>query len=245
MKKFALSAEKSSTFNAKKINKDSKRYELHKYAKATLGSGVDLREAVQVPKDEDENEWIASNTIDFYNKIGLLYDNVRESCTDESCPTMNAGPKYEYLWPDASNKPVKTSAPEYVDKLMAWVQTFFDDETIFPSTTDQEFPKNFKEILKPVYKRLFRVYAHIYHCHFENVMKMGGEAYLNSSFKHFYCFIDHFKLVDGKELQPLVEVITNLTGTPPSKKWTLTLFLPLQNELLSNYFEDENLKNNN
>jgi len=219
MKKFALSAEKSSTFNAKKINKDSKRYELHKYAKATLGSGVDLAEAVQVPKGEDENEWLASNTIDFYNKIGLLYNNVADSCTSETCPTMNAGPKYEYLWPDsATNKPVKTPAPDYVSKLMDWVQTFFDDESIFPSTMDQEFPKNFRDILKPIYKRLFRVYAHIYHCHFETVMKMGGEAYLNSSFKHFYYFINQFKLVDVKELQPLIEVITNLTGNIPSNK---------------------------
>jgi hypothetical protein len=30
-------------------------------------------------------------------------------------------------------KPVKVSAPEYVDYLMTWVQNQLDDENIFPS----------------------------------------------------------------------------------------------------------------
>ena len=30
-------------------------------------------------------------------------------------------------------KPVKVSAPEYVDYLMTWVQEQLDDESIFPS----------------------------------------------------------------------------------------------------------------
>ena len=38
----------------------------------TLGSGnIDL--AVELPKDEDLNEWLAINTIEFYNDINLLY----------------------------------------------------------------------------------------------------------------------------------------------------------------------------
>jgi hypothetical protein len=35
---------------------------------------------------------------DFFNRINLLYGVVTEFCTDESCPTMTGGPKYEYLW---------------------------------------------------------------------------------------------------------------------------------------------------
>lgn len=44
-------------------------------------------------------------------------------------------PRHEYHWADGVNikKPIKCSAPEYVDYLMTWVQTQLDDESIFPS----------------------------------------------------------------------------------------------------------------
>jgi len=43
--------------------------------------------------------------------------------------------RYEYQWADGTNikKPIKVSAPEYVEYLMSWVQQQLDDENIFPS----------------------------------------------------------------------------------------------------------------
>jgi len=43
--------------------------------------------------------------------------------------------RYEYLWADGETikKPIKVSAPDYVDYLMTWVQSILDDETVFPS----------------------------------------------------------------------------------------------------------------
>ena len=56
----------------KKISKDNRGYGLKQIGKMTLGSGnIDL--AVELPKDEDLNEWLAINTIEFYNDINLLY----------------------------------------------------------------------------------------------------------------------------------------------------------------------------
>lgn len=40
------------------------------------------------------------NTTDFFNAISMLYGMITESCTAESCPSMCAGPKYEYRWAD-------------------------------------------------------------------------------------------------------------------------------------------------
>lgn len=44
-------------------------------------------------------------------------------------------PRYEYHWADGTNikKPIKCSAPKYIDYLMTWVQDQLDDETLFPS----------------------------------------------------------------------------------------------------------------
>jgi MOB kinase activator 1 len=50
--------------------------------------------------------------IDFFTSINLLYGTISEYCTSETCPSMNAGPKYEYLWADGKviKKPIKVSA---------------------------------------------------------------------------------------------------------------------------------------
>ncbi|RVW69927.1 MOB kinase activator-like 1A [Vitis vinifera] len=66
--------------------------QLRKHIDATLGSG-NLREAVRLPPGEDANEWLAVNTVDFFNQVNLLYGTLTEFCTPENCPTMTAGPK--------------------------------------------------------------------------------------------------------------------------------------------------------
>eukprot|EP01089_Gocevia_fonbrunei_P019625 TRINITY_DN700_c0_g1_i1.p1 TRINITY_DN700_c0_g1~~TRINITY_DN700_c0_g1_i1.p1 ORF type:complete len:220 (-),score=44.95 TRINITY_DN700_c0_g1_i1:50-709(-) len=210
--------DKNKTFRPKKhIQHGTKRYELHKHAKATLGSG-NLRLAVALPEREDLNEWLAVNTVDFFNQINLLYGSITEFCTPKSCPVMSAGPKYEYLWADGEKikKPIKVSAPEYVDYLMTWVQGILDNENIFPSRVDVPFPKNFQIVVKNIFKRLFRVYAHIYYSHFHKIVSLGEEAHLNTCFKHFYYFIEEFQLVEKREMAPLQDLIDNLIGKTSS-----------------------------
>ena len=51
--------------------------------------------AVMLPEGEDLNEWVAVNTVDFFNQINMLYGTITEFCTEQSCPVMSAGPKYE------------------------------------------------------------------------------------------------------------------------------------------------------
>lgn len=74
------------------------------------------------------------------------------------------------------------------------------------------FPKNFLGIAKTILKRLFRVYAHIYHAHFPRVVALGEEAHLNTSFKHFIFFVQEFALIERRELAPLQELIDKLTA---------------------------------
>uniref|UniRef100_A0A8C1AJ33 MOB kinase activator 1Bb n=1 Tax=Cyprinus carpio carpio TaxID=630221 RepID=A0A8C1AJ33_CYPCA len=203
----------SKTFKPKKnIPEGSHQYELLKHAEATLGSG-NLRMAVVLPDGEDLNEWVAVNTVDFFNQINMLYGTITDFCSEDSCPVMSAGPKYEYHWADGTNikKPIKCSAPKYIDYLMTWVQDQLDDETLFPSKIGVPFPKNFMSVAKTILKRLFRVYAHIYHQHFDAVMQLQEEAHLNTSFKHFIFFVQEFNLIDRKELVPLQDLIEKLT----------------------------------
>jgi MOB kinase activator 1 len=181
----------------------------------TLGSG-NIEIAVELPEGEDLNEWLAVNTIEFYNDsksisklVNLLYGMLVEFCTKESCPVMSAGPKYEYLWADGTNvkTPLKVSASEYIEYLMTWVENQLNNETIFPSQVGVNFPKNFLELIKKIFQRLFRVYAHIYYTHFPHIVMLGCQYHLNTCFKHFIFFIERFSLVNEKELAPLAELI--------------------------------------
>jgi len=214
---FNFGSRSSKTFKPKKnIPEGSHQHDLMKHAAATLGSG-NLRLAVQLPEGEDVDEWIAVNTVDFFNQINMLYGTITEFCTEDGCPIMSAGPKYEYHWADGQTvkKPIKCSAPKYIDYLMTWVQDQLDDEALFPSKIGVKFPPNFQVIVKTILKRLFRVYAHIYHQHFKEVVHLGEEAHLNTSFKHFIYFVQEFQLIDKKELAPLQELIDRLTAASP------------------------------
>jgi len=209
----------SKTFKPhKSIPEGTHQHQLMQHAAATLGSG-NLQLAVVLPEGEDLNEWIAVNTVDFFNQINMLYGTISEACTPESCQVMSAGSKYEYHWADGVTikKPIKCSAPRYIDYLMTWVQCQLDNEEIFPSAVGVPFSKNFMTIAKTILKRLFRVYAHIYHQHFSHVLGLNEEAHLNTSFKHFIYFIQEFNLIERRELAPLQELIDKLISRDREK----------------------------
>ena len=109
---------------------------------------------------EDLNEWVAVNTVDFFNQINMLYGTITDFCTEEHCPIMSAGPKYEYHWADGQTvkKPIKCSAPKYIDFLMTWVQDQLDDESLFPSKIGVPFPKNFMIIGQSTQSTTFKNY---------------------------------------------------------------------------------------
>lgn len=104
------------------------------------------------------------------------------------------------------------SAPEYVDLLMSWVEAQLNDESIFPLQLGAPFPKDFLSRVKKIFQRLFRVYAHVYHSHFDEIVAMGAEAHLNTCFKHFIYFVYEFQLVEKEELNPLKSHIAALMG---------------------------------
>ncbi|CAL8171804.1 unnamed protein product [Prunus armeniaca] len=241
MSLFGLGSRNQKTFRPKKsAPSGSKGAQLQKHIDATLGSG-NLREAVRLPPGEDINEWLAVNTVDFFNQVNILYGTLTEFCTPVNCPTMSAGPKYEYRWADGViiKKPIEVSAPKYVEYLMDWIENQLDEESIFPQRLGAPFPANFQDVVKTIFKRLFRVYAHIYHSHFQKIVSLKEEAHLNTCFKHFVLFtwvsfvliwvmllvgqyrpvlyeprytvvMQEFRLIDKGELAPLQDLVESI-----------------------------------
>ena len=149
--------------------------------------------------------------------------------------------EYMWADGQAVKKPMSVSAPRYVDYLMTWVQGQLDDEKLFPTQLGVPFPANFQEharalprmprasrsLLHPppaprvtqchpsqvrnIFRRLFRIYAHIYYCHFDKISELGAEPHLNTCFKHFMYFVKQFHLIQNEqEVKPLEELIHKL-----------------------------------
>ncbi|KAK7099031.1 MOB kinase activator 3B-like [Littorina saxatilis] len=201
--------EKDKTFRPKKrFDRGTLKYSLHKQANASLNSGIDLKEVVKLPPGEDANDWVAVHVVDFFNRINLLYGTVCENCTEQSCPTMCGGPRYEYHWCDGVNykKPTALPAPQYIGLLMEWVESQINDENLFPVQIGSPFPKNYVAVVKKILKRLFRVFVHVYIHHFDKLVAMGAEAHINTCYKHFYYFVTEYNLINKSELEPLREM---------------------------------------
>ncbi|KAG5930460.1 putative maintenance of ploidy protein mob1 [Claviceps africana] len=211
-------------------------YQLRQYAEVTLGGGS-LRKVVKLPEGEDENEWLAVNMVDFYNQINLLYGAITEFCSPQSCPEMKATDEYvedgnshapcilvgghngltqarfEYLWQDNENykRPTKMPAPAYIEQLMTWVQSSIDNESVLPSKIGVPFPKSFPALVRQIFKRMYRVYAHIYCHHYPVIRELGLEPHLNTSFKQYVLFIDEHGLASGRDYWgPLGDLVDSM-----------------------------------
>uniref|UniRef100_A0A1I8EBS3 Mob1/phocein family protein n=1 Tax=Wuchereria bancrofti TaxID=6293 RepID=A0A1I8EBS3_WUCBA len=186
-----LQMNKDKTFRPKKkFPVGTLRYNLHKQAQATLHSGLDLKAAVRLPPNENFEDWLAVHTVDFFNRINLLYGIISDVCAAKSCPTMSGGSRYEYLWQDGVSykKPTRLPAPEYIYLLMDWIEIRINNETIFPSNTalrsgynsddsyfaEVPFPRDFRQTCKKILTRLFRVFVHIYIHHFDRLTQLGA-----------------------------------------------------------------------
>ena len=174
----------------------------------TLGTG-DLKAAVKVPEGNSFEEWASAHVTEFFNQLNCLYSAIVDDCTTESCPEMTASPAYKYFWQDNDKykKPTMIPAKEYITNVLLMVEKYLDDEKVFPSDPATPFPKNFRDILGNIFKRMFRIYAHIYFHHHEHVKKIGAEAHLNKCFRHFVIFAKEFNLIPEDQYAPLNQII--------------------------------------
>jgi MOB kinase activator 1 len=82
-----------------------KRGMLSQMTSRTLGTG-NMKAAVQVPEGEDKCEWLAANTVDFFNELSLLYGLVSEQAQEKYSKAGEGFPSgFEYRWADGQGKP--------------------------------------------------------------------------------------------------------------------------------------------
>lgn len=169
---------------------------------------------------EATNEWLAANTVDFYNEVALLYGLVEEFHQKASDPMTYAvlaeefkdykpkfptffngfpqGFEYRLKQPSGgkSKANTKCSGADYVNLSMIWLEDQIDNSQIFPETEDDPFPAKFIEkYISEMFKRMFRIFAIIYAVCWPVVVQNQAEAHVNTCFKHFYFFMKRFSLL--------------------------------------------------
>eukprot|EP01107_Rhizomastix_libera_P011749 TRINITY_DN29385_c0_g1_i1.p1 TRINITY_DN29385_c0_g1~~TRINITY_DN29385_c0_g1_i1.p1 ORF type:complete len:222 (-),score=57.88 TRINITY_DN29385_c0_g1_i1:20-685(-) len=208
----------TTVFPSKKSHKGTATYDLYKSLKASLGSGLDIKEAVKVPKGESRDDWIAMNVKEIFNTAVMCFHMLSASCTDKSCPEMNAGSKAKFLWPGKDKEaPIQLSAPEYIFRLIEWVDETTNDEKIFPAQ-GSTYPKTFLPSCKKLIRRIMHVYAHIFNVHWQDVMKLEAEAHVNICFKHLYYFGAEFGFFETDDLRPVATLIEKLEKRSEEEK---------------------------
>jgi MOB kinase activator 1 len=209
---FRLFGGKSNSFRpTKKHVEGSNRQNLSSYAQKSLGLG-DMKQAVALPSGEDRNEWMAANTVDFFNELSLIWGIVAEKGVGPRGPGEGFPPGFEYSWADGVKikKPIKCSGPEYVAYVVEWVEDQINDEALFPTSALTEFPRSFEASLKKIYTRMFRVFAIVYTNHITTLDALDATAHLNSSFRHFIYFAWTFDLIDDREMAVLQELMADM-----------------------------------
>ena len=98
---------------------------------------------------------------------------------------------------------------------MSWIRTLLDDESIFPVKQGIEFSPKSNATFKLIFKRMARVYAHLYYCHFEDVKELQVDQILNTSFKHFMLFANQFNLLPAKDIPFLISLLKAQTIPVP------------------------------
>ncbi|CBK24102.2 uncharacterized protein [Blastocystis hominis] len=184
------------------------RYTLHQTASETLLKGG-IQAAVVCPDGVDPNEWIAVHTIDFYNDIIMIYNSVKEECTVYSCPVMSAGKVYEFLWTDKYKyrKPTRLPAHTYIEYLVSWVLGLLQDDSLFPTEPNVPFPRDYLDKVKNIFRRILRVYEHIYYSHISLLRHLSLLDQFQFSLCHFIFFADQFDLVTSQNFRPLQDFL--------------------------------------
>jgi len=169
--------------------------------------------------------------------IRLVHDREEDGssiCNSRKCPKMTAGINHSFTWLNSRLQPVEIPAYEYLSLVQRYISGKIDDDKIFPtdpagvsyadnpafgvSSEPQQpgpdwlgkrsgFPQNFFETCQTIFRQMFRVYAHLYWSHFEDMFSLNLEKSMNSCFSHFILTATTLGLLKKPDLEPMQPLI--------------------------------------
>ncbi|KAL2142086.1 hypothetical protein VTI28DRAFT_1541 [Corynascus sepedonium] len=181
--------------------------------------------------------------------IRLVHDKEEDGtsiCNSRRCAKMSAGSNHSFTWLNSRYQPVEIPAYEYLTLVQRYITGKIDDATIFPTDpagvsyadnpafctplpeSGQDwvgkrsgFPQNFMETCQTIFRQMFRVYAHLYWSHFDDMFSLNLEKSMNSCFSHFILTATTLNLLkksDLEPMQPLIDLWAALGTFPQGSK---------------------------
>lgn len=181
---------------------------LHLEMDKTMGPEArGCRLGIKCPIGISEDEWIAFRTAKHWQELLWIMAILDDICTCDTCPKMSAGDRVVYAWqePFSQAPPEQLCAIEYVEKSLDWATLMLRDKTFIPNA-GHEYPAHFKEGMRQMHKRFFRIYAHVYMHHFKHWRSYEAEPHLNACYKHWFFFCREFNLMDEEDMRPLAHL---------------------------------------
>ncbi|EAY20354.1 Mob1/phocein family protein [Trichomonas vaginalis G3] len=187
--------------------------------KKVTGASIiqDFEPLLQPPDGVTVSDWLIINVMEFLDKTDKLYQCCSLFCTTETCPLFNAGPHYNFFWEDESiQDPVQLSAPEYLLQLTKWARRNLANTALFPRKDGLELSADAYDVLRAIYRRTIRIYAHLYVCHFSSIKENGIEPVINTVFGHYSQLALRYQMIDEEDIEMLMPVFNamHISSTP-------------------------------
>lgn len=137
-------------------------------------------------------------------------------------------------------------AYEYLSLVQRYISAKIDSSTLFPTEASgvsyadnpafctplpdagrdwigkrSGFPENFNETCQTIFRQMFRVYAHLYWSHFDDMFNLNLEKAMNSCFSHFILTATTLNLLRRSDMEPmqaLIDLWAALGTFPESSK---------------------------
>ncbi|KAJ1454292.1 Mob1/phocein [Pelagophyceae sp. CCMP2097] len=186
----------------------STRELLRAHVRRKLSSGAGA--AISLPAGADRGMWVDIHFCDFANELALLYDLIQAPC-GQNCGQMAAGTRRFYAWEDGE----VLSAHDYCRRVLTEAAALVENDAVFPRREGEAYPPRFWKAMKVAFRRLLRVYAHLYHAHFSRFVQLRYQNDVNELFRRFLLFSVEFDLVETREFEPLSELVSHLVAPQP------------------------------
>ncbi|OHT13056.1 Mob1/phocein family protein [Tritrichomonas foetus] len=177
---------------------------------------INFDQLMQPPKDVSMTDWLIINLVDFLERVELLYSSCSLFCTADTCPMFNAGPHYQYFWEDDdSPQPIQVSAPEYFANLKRYIKRNLQNKALFPEQDNAKLSEEATDVLKTSYRRIFRILAHLYMCHFSNInniQEINVVEIMNTILAHYTRLALNMQMIEMSDIEMLAPVFTAINS---------------------------------
>lgn len=186
---------------------------------------VNFNRLIELPKGEQEFEWIAYHMSLFFKHTKRLSAVTSSFCTAITCPSMSISEDKDVVvrvveteegnCDDLDCSDISTSTPEeghsmsaleYTDSVLSWYINNLRDPELFPVESAHQYPEDFKARCRHMLRRLLHIYFHIYFNHFGIVFR-HFLLYYNTSFRYMVEFGMRYDILRDEDLLPMTAAI--------------------------------------